>query len=181
MTTMVIDLEEGIIMADSRGTETLEVSNWKILPYPRKVTNVENKFSKVQKIFSVDGHVVSGSGSLFILEYFRDLLSKGDYSFKSRYIVKSDFDFSDTNVYITKKSCGKNHCIEFKVKSEWLPFNYRLLKITKSVIRKRMVVSGSGAAFASGAIEAGATMDEAINIAAKLDKFTDDRLQGAIL
>ncbi|ADX89342.1 hypothetical protein TUST1-2_00810 [Vibrio phage ICP1_2001_A] len=33
---MVIDLEEGIIMADSRGTETLEVSNWKILPYPKK-------------------------------------------------------------------------------------------------------------------------------------------------
>ncbi|APD17979.1 hypothetical protein [Vibrio phage JSF2] len=108
-------------------------------------------------------------------------MGKGEYNFKSRYIVKSDFDFSDTNVYITKKSCGKNHCMEFKVKSEWLPFNYRLLKITKSVIRKRMVVSGSGAAFASGAIEAGATMDEAINIASKLDKFTDDRLQCVIL
>ncbi|ADX89343.1 hypothetical protein TUST1-2_00815 [Vibrio phage ICP1_2001_A] len=148
---------------------------------PRKITNVENKFSKVQKIFSVYGYVVSGSGSLFILEYFRGLLGKGEYNFKNRYIVKSDFDFSDTNVYITKKSCGKNHCMEFKVKSEWLPFNYRLLKITKSVIRKRMVVSGSGAAFASGAIEAGATMDEAINIASKLDKFTDDRLQCVIL
>lgn len=177
MTTMIIDLEEGVVMADSRGTETSEVSNWKILPYPRKVTNVENKFFKVQKIFSVNGHVVSGSGSLFILEYFRDLLEKGEYSFKSWYIVKSEFDFSDTNVYITKKSCGKNHCMEFRVKSEWLPFNYRLLKITKYVIRNRMVVSGSGAAFASGAIEAGAIIEEAIKIAAKLDKFTDDRLQ----
>ena len=148
MTTMIIDTENGIIMADSRGTETSEVSNWKILPYPRKVTNVENKFSKVKKVFAIDSHIVSGSGSLILIEHIRDIISKGVYNFKEHYILKSEFDFSNTNVYITKKTCGENHCLWLKLKTKRLPFNYQLLKLSKEIAVGTVIVSGSGSSFA---------------------------------
>lgn len=177
MTTVIINQETGGVFTDSRGTVENDISNWRVLPYPRKITRTEKVYTKVQKIFSVGNMLITGCGSLNILEYFVKKVEAGNFRFKNTYCIKSEFEPSDTNVCIVKRSLGKVRVLKLEITVKNLPFGYYLLKVDKHVMDKNFVVAGSGRQYAVGALAMKSSEVEAIEVAAKYDFYTDFNVQ----
>ena len=177
MTTVIVNKKTGAVFSDSRGTHEDYISNWKILPYPKKTTKVERHFEKVQKIYQVGSTVVTGSGSLNLLEYFVGKVKAGTSHFKGCYYIRSKFEPSTTNVLLVKRGLGDVHILQLKVSVVGLPFGWYKLKVVKNIVTKSYAILGSGGDYAIGALEMGASEVEAIKIAAKFDHYTDNGIQ----
>lgn len=177
MTTVIINRETGGVFTDSRGTEENEISNWRLLPYPRKVVKTERVFSTVQKVFPIGNMIVTGCGSLNILEYFVDVVDSGVARFKNAYYIKSQFEPSNTSVFIVKRSLNKVNVLKLEVTVKRLPFNYYKLCVKKKIMDNKFVVAGSGRQYALGALSMNASELEAIECTTKYDFYTDSRVQ----
>lgn len=170
MTTVIVDRKDGKVYSDSRGTNT-------------SISGVFNKkeeytFSKVTKIFSVHKHIITGCGSLELLEKVVELF-RTDKKLGSTFYFRSEYDIDYTEVLVNKRTLGHNYTVNYRLKPKNLPLNWVKVSVEREFLTEEVNVSirGSGMQLAMGAMEQGATPEEAIKIAAKHDMYTGDTIQ----
>lgn len=156
MTTIIIDRVNKRVIADSRGTET------KVSGFIR--TKVEEVIhDKIQKIFTVGRHTLTGCGSLGIIHEFETRLQKGKFYTPKYILAKGNYEPLPTNVYINKvrgsvKDRSLRHNIDIDtmhtLKVNLTPvcsiFRVHLLRCSKKIITDFVTFDGSGCRYAKG-------------------------------
>jgi 20S proteasome alpha/beta subunit len=169
MTTVIVDRVEGKVYSDSRATSTTISGIFK------KVENVE--YSEVDKIFRVNNHVLTGSGSLRLLhevvERFRSCKK-----LPSSFYINSGEYHQKTIILVNKFTGGRYFSVQYNLSAKSLPFGKVRVSVVKSAKddSNQYTIIGSGGLLATGAMEQGATPEEAIQIASKHDQYTDDNV-----
>ena len=170
MTTVIVNRKTGKVYSDSRLTHTNISGVFR--------TKEEYSYTNGDKIFSVHKHIITGSGSLRVLHevvdrfHMKKLLPKVFY-FRDKY------DSENTCILVTKKTLGENYTASYELYVEHLPFGWKRVKVTKEFLGEDVSLSvrGSGMCLAIGALEQGATPEEAIKIASRHDMYTDDTIR----
>lgn len=167
MTTVIVDRKRGAVYSDSRGTNT-EVSG----TFRKRE---EYTYCKVNKISRVHGHVIAGCGSLNVLNKVVERFHK-EKRLPDTFYFKDKYDLGETYVLVTKETLGKCYTVEYNLTVTNLLLGWKRVKVSKTFIGedKKYSVKGSGMLLAIGALEQGATTEEAIKIASKHDMYTDN-------
>ena len=167
MTTVIVDRKEGAVYSDSRGTDT-EVSG----TFKKKE---EHKYCKVSKISRIHGHVITGCGSLDVLNKIVERFHE-EKRLPDTFYFKNNCELDETCVLVTKRTLGKCYTVRYNLAVKNLPLDWKRVKVSKAFIEEdnRYSVKGSGMLLAIGALEMGALPSEAIKIASKHDMYTDD-------
>ena len=170
MTTVIVNRKTGKVYSDSRITHT-NISG--IFSNKEEYT-----YSKTYKIFSVHKHVITGSGSLRVLHEVVDRFHKSKY-LPDIFYFRDKYGCDDTCVLVTKRTLDKVYTARYDLSIKNLPFGWKRVKVDKDFFGENFTYSirGSGMQLAIGALEQGATPEEAIKIASKHDMYTDDNIQ----
>lgn len=170
MTTVVVDLIEKKVYSDSRATCNYSRSHGVLgfLGLPTKQT--EDFFEFGTKIYRLqDGSLVTGAGCSSDISLVRHCLEHKEY------LVNRKFEgntrvlhiYQDSGEVVVKVYKGEKVFGGYKCKTA----DFVLPKL------KRFLSIGSGANYALGALASGATPEQAISAAAKLDDSTDNKIQ----
>lgn len=167
MTTIIVDRKEGKVYSDSRCTNTTVSGVFK--------KKEQYTHSKVKKIYRVKGHIITGCGSLGMLLHVVKRFHK-DSRLPNSFFVKSKYDHDSTIIMVSKQCLGKNYTARYELSVKNLPFRWKRVKVEKYLLGEDVSHSiyGSGQLLAMGALEQGASPEEAIKIASKHDMYTDD-------
>ena len=106
MTTVIVDRKLGVVYSDSRGTNT-EVSG----TFKKKE---EYTYYKVNKISRIHGHVITGCGSLNVLNKVVERFHE-EKRLPNTFYFKNKYDLGDTCVMVTKRTLGKCYTVEYNL------------------------------------------------------------------
>lgn len=170
MTTVIVDRKRGKVYSDSRATHTNISGIFK--------NKEEHTYSKTTKIFSIHRHVITGCGSLRVLHEVVDRFHKSKH-LPDTFYFRDKQDCDNTCVLVTKRSSGDVYTVMYNLSVSNLLEGWKRVKVDKDFIGEdfNCSVRGSGMELAIGALEQGATPEEAIKIASKHDMYTDDNIQ----
>ena len=170
MTTVIVNRETGKVYSDSRVTHTNISGIFR--------SKEEYTYSRTTKIFSIHGHIITGCGSLEVLHKMVERFHTKKMLPNTLYF-RCDNDCDDTCVLVTKRSLDKVYTASYDLSIKNLPFGWKRVNVVKDFIGEdfNCSVRGSGVELAIGALEQGATPEEAIKIASKHDMYTDDNIQ----
>lgn len=173
MTTIILDIQNCKVYSDSRGTET----DTKLIREGFRFKNKEvyNFYDDTQKIFRTNNHIVTGSGSLALLEAIVDMVVGGCYHIPDCLYTRNKYDLGKTTVVICRKHGESLTGVKVQLTPKRI-LGTRFIKvdITKSKIKssERFMTLGSGREFAIGALRAESTPEKAMDIAKEFDKYS---------
>ena len=170
MTTVIVNRKTGKVYSDSRLTHINISGVFR--------TKEEYSYTKTDKIFSVHNHIITGGGSLRILQEVVDRFHMKK-SLPGVFYFRDKYDCDNTCALVTKKTLGECHTASYDLVVQHLPFGWKRVKVTKEFLGEDISLSvrGSGMGLAIGALEQGATPEEAIKIASRHDMYTDDTIR----
>lgn len=156
MTTIIIDRVNKRVISDSRGTET------KVSGFIRtKVEEVVH--DNIQKIFTVNKHVLTGCGTLGLILTFKTRIQKNKLYTPKCILATGAYEPDTTNVYINKiKGSVKDRFLKYgfnvgtmyTLKVTLTPvcslFGVHLIRCRKKVVADFVTFDGSGSRYAEG-------------------------------
>ena len=144
MTTIIYNPEEGVIAADSQDTDG-------------------NLSVKSDKLFRVNGHIIGTAGGsysgLLFVRWFGEWEDEPDYTDWEQHPDLVNLDVEEDFECIVVRPDGTAYIIN----RLFVPYEQKLTG---------PIGLGSGAGIALGAIDAGASVKDAINIACKRDTYS---------
>lgn len=182
MTTVIIDRKRGVVLSDSRGTEEKTQTEISWLPYPkRKVKDSYVVYDNIQKVFRVGKTVITGTGALTLLEEIVQRFKLYQYYTPKTLWVKSEFDLSDTLIFINKVFDGKMKTLRLELSAKRFLGEWQRVSVIKSYPATDYTFAGSGHQYATGAMEAGATPERALEVAKTCDQYSGGATQREVL
>ncbi len=179
MTTVIVDRIKGEVLSDSRGTQT--VTSTEISWFKRKVKTENIIHDDTKKVFRLGKTVITGSGSLRLLEEMVDRFKLYQYHTPKSFWINCDMDLNNTTVLVNKKFQGKVKTVELSLKPKRLFGNWTKITVAKTFIDSDYTIIGSGQKYATGALEVGSDPYTALGVAKKYDIYSGGETQKEVL
>ncbi len=179
MTTVIVDRIKGEVLSDSRGTQT--VTSTEISWFKRKVKTENIIHDDTQKIFRLGKTVITGSGSLVLLEEIVDRFKLYQYHTPKSFWINCDMGLSNTTVLVNKKFQGKVKTVKLSLKPKRFFGNWIKVTVDKTFPDTAYTVTGSGHQYATGALEVGSDPYTALEAAKKYDIYSGGETQKEVL
>ncbi len=179
MTTVIIDRIKGEVLSDSRGTQT--VTSTEISWFKRKVKTENIIHDDTKKVFRLGKTVITGSGSLRLLEEMVDRFKLYQYHTPKSFWINCDMDLNNTTVLVNKKFQGKVKTVEFELKPKRFFGNWIRVTVDKTFPDDDYIIIGSGRQYATGALEVGSNPEHALEVSKKYDIYSGGETQKEVL